>query len=127
MAGDWIKWQKGLVYKPKVMRIAHLLGKSRFECAALCMVVWEWCDDNMENCYAVGVTKTALDDVTGVRGFGDALVAVGWVVEVEDGLCFPNFERHNGQTAKIRASTKKRMSDKRKRDADGVTNVTRRA
>ena len=41
-------------------------------------------------------------------GFADALEEVGWL-SADDELTLPNFDRHNGKTAKTRAQTKNRV------------------
>jgi len=49
---------------------------------------------------------------------------VGWLRGEEGSLVLPNFDRHNGETAKKRALTKDRV--KRFRNADGVTREEKR-
>lgn len=48
MAGDWLKWTKGLARKPEVLHIAAQLGRSRHEVASVLMELWEWADDNAQ-------------------------------------------------------------------------------
>jgi len=107
MAGDWIKWTKGLTRKPEVISIATRLGLSRRETAAVLMELWEWADETTEN----GVIEMSrsqrdrchVDDVTNVTGLSQAMCDVGWLIESDTGIIFPNFERHNGKSAKKRA------------------------
>ena len=127
MAGDWIKWTKGLARKPEVLCIAARLGKTRHEVAGLLMELWEWADENVvfdaavsgsepdSDCGTVRLgdqPKQLLDVVSGVSGFADALAAVNWIEVRSGSLTFPNFGRHNGKTAKARAldSTRKRTA-----------------
>lgn len=49
-------------------------------------------------------TLFEVDAMAGVPGFGQAMHAVGWLMETEDGVCFPNFHEHN--TVKESRSTK---------------------
>ena len=126
MAGDWIKWQKGLTRKPEVIQIAARLGLSRHAAAGLLMEVWEWADDNVEidetlsgseadtrpGSVRLGDSPTLLFDATfGVSGLADAMTAVGWMIVRSGSLAFPNFARHNGKSAKARAldASRKRM------------------
>ena len=109
MAGDWIKWTKGLSRKREVVAISARLGVSRYEVAARLMDVWEWADENTADGDVASVTKSFLDDIAGVTGFSDAMTSVGWLLDSGDGLHFPNFQRHNGQSAKQRALTADRM------------------
>lgn len=118
MAGDWIKWQKGLTRKPEVIQIAARLGLSRHAAAGLLMEVWEWTDDHVEidetlsgsdtdtrpGSVRLGDSPTLLFDATfGVSGLADAMTAVGWMIVRSGSLVFPNFARHNGKSAKTRA------------------------
>jgi hypothetical protein len=125
MAGDWIKWTKGLTRKPEVIQMAHRLGRSRHETAAVLMEVWEWADDNAvlevsgsEPDTCPGLVRLGdqsgqlLDAISGVAGLADAMTAVGWLTIRNGSLAFPNFGRHNGKSAKARAldSVRKRQS-----------------
>lgn len=125
MAGDWIKWQKGLTRKPEVIQIAARLGLSRHAVAGLLMEVWEWADDNVQieespsgSCpvsvrdvsesapgfVRLGDSPAALFDATfAVSGLADAMAAVGWMIVRSGSLVFPKFGRHNGKSAKARA------------------------
>lgn len=66
-------------------------------------------DGNAE-CNARGVTKSAIDRITFMAGFADALIQVGWLVETNGVLSLPNFERHNGKSSKKRAVTNERVT-----------------
>jgi hypothetical protein len=121
----WIKWQKGLVTKPEVMRMADLLKMDPHEVAGRLMRVWEWADEQTENGNAPVTDVTRIDALHGAQKFAKAMEEVGWLNVTEHGICFPNFDRHNAQPSKTRALTAKRMTRyrRRKRDA-GVTPVT---
>ena len=103
MAGMWIEWEKGLVRKPEVIRIARILGSTPQHAAACCMMVWEWAEDVTENGIIPGVTAADVSFAAGVAGIGEAMVAVGWLLEMDDSVVLPNFDRHNGEPAKRRA------------------------
>jgi hypothetical protein len=63
-----------------------------------------------------GVARVVIDRLSGVPGFTEAMIGVGWLV-IEDGQAyFPNFERHNGNTAKTRALSSMRQA--KRRDAE---------
>ena len=123
MAGDWIKWTVGLAWKPEVLAMAEMLHLHRIHVAGLCMTLWEWADANTrDGCNARGVTGTLPDSLTGVTGFGEALRKVGWIRQTDEGIEFINGDRHNGQTAKDRALTAKRVASHRARSCnDSVT------
>jgi hypothetical protein len=119
VAGDWIKWSKGLTKKSEVVGIAARLKLSRRETAALLMEVWEWAEDQTENGHVPSVTNGTLDDLFSVAGLGFAMLSEGWLKEVDGGIKFPNFDRHNGKPAKTRAlasERKRKFRTKESRD-----------
>jgi hypothetical protein len=113
MAGDWLKMQKSITTDPAVIGIAARLGVTRFAVVGCLLEVWAWADTHTTDGNARGVTSALPDSLTGVTGFGAALIAAGWLVEHADGIEFPRFDRHNGQTAKRRALTQKRVAGHR--------------
>jgi hypothetical protein len=117
MTGEWIKWVKGLPRKPEVIGLATRLGLSRREAAATLMEVWDWADDTTTDGHVPGVTAASLDTIVDVPGVGAAMVEVGWLVEADVGIYFPNFTRHNGNSAKRRAQAQRRMAQWRKKRA----------
>lgn len=110
MAGDWIKLEHSTPDKPEVFRIAETLSITP-EHALGCLVrVWMWADQQIANGNAASVTETTIDRIARVTGFGSAMVSAGWLCVTEADIAFPNFERHNGKTAKTRALTAKRVA-----------------
>lgn len=123
MAGDWIKWAKGLQDKPEVFRMSIDLSLDRYSVAGRLMVVWAWADDNVPSSsvaengdatVALGAQqKQLVDAVAGVPGFADSMSAAGWISQRSGSLVFPNFARHNGETAKTRVLAAERMKKSR--------------
>jgi hypothetical protein len=64
-----------------------------------------------------------IDRYIGVTGFAESMVSAGWLA-VDDGIKFPDFERHNGESAKKRASATERKRLERERHAE-VTPMSR--
>lgn len=124
MAENWIRMRAGLLTNPKVIRMSRLLAENRFfmdwwtrgtnkQCDEtiyeLCDVtvvtrvtvgsllsVWSSVNEaSQENGFVKGITLFEVDEMAGVPGFGDAMLAVGWVEETDSGLLFPNFHEHN--------------------------------
>jgi len=131
MAGDWLKWVKGLTRRDEVVRIAMLLKRDRRYVASLCMEFWEWVDESTVDGFLPSATVEQVDIVVDLGGFGEALASVGWIVADADGIHVTNFDRHNGESAKARALAALRKARQRKdtpeRDkchATTVTNVT---
>lgn len=117
MAGDWLKMDCSTPDKPEVLAITAQMGWDDPDLAVGKLFrVWRWFDQQTTNGNAVGVTAALLDRIAGVAGFAQAMQNVGWLVVSEAGLELPNFEKHNGATAKARAQTAKRVANHRASD-----------
>jgi hypothetical protein len=121
MAGDWIKWTVGLTRKREVVAIASALGLSRREVAAMLMEVWEWADANTTNGHVPSVTNVTLDEFLNCDGFAQAMQKEGWLVFDGTSITFPNFDRHNGKSAKSRALA----ANRKRAERVAVTKVSR--
>jgi len=99
------------------------------------MVVWEWCDDNVGSSEIApdgnavvtlgSLPERTIDSLAGVTGFAIAMSNAGWLRLANVGVTFPHFDRNNGETAKDRALTAKRVAKNRKICNANVTrNVT---
>ena len=129
MAGDWIKLQHVTPDKPEIYRIAAELGVTPEDAFGRCCRVWIWADQQSLNGHALSVTNVTLDSVARRDGFATALLASGWLVSNHDGtISFPNFTRHNGETAKNRALAAERKAKQRAENHGGaVTDVTKKS
>lgn len=128
MAEQWIKLGHTTPDKPEIFRMAQLLGIDPNEVLGACIRLWIWADQQIADRNAVSVTPVTLDRVAFCDGFAKALQSVGWLEEQGGFLVLPNFERHNGETAKKRAlaadrAAKHRKKSSRDRNAAGVTNA----
>jgi hypothetical protein len=137
MAGDWIKFEISTSEKPEVWAMAQALGIDADAVVGKLLRVWAWFDQQTPDGNAAsvtsalpsryqgvtsGVTKALLDRRVSVTGFCDAMISVGWMIESEGVVSLPNFDRHNGKTAKTRGLTAKRVaSHKAKSNAGSVT------
>lgn len=110
MASDWIKWTKGLSRKREVRAIAHKLNLDRRIVATACMEFWEWADSETCDGHIQGVKMADIDDEVSIPGFADALESVGWLRCTSGGITIPNFDRHNGKSAKRRSLDSSRKS-----------------
>ena len=122
MAGDWIKMRTNLDTDWRVIEMAGHLGIPELHVVGCLWKLWTWADQHTLDGNAIRVTDVTLDRFTGVTGFAHALRKVGWLEGQDSALSFPRFAEHNGQTAKNRAETNKRVA--RHRNANTVTNVT---
>ncbi len=127
MAGDWIKMRSNLKDDPDVVVMAGRLEMDELSVVGRLHAVWAWLDQHTETGTNVRITSAYLDRLTSCSGFADAMRAVGWLSGRDGDLTFPNFLRHNGESAKRRASeTKRKQKSRSKADKcppDGGTNV----
>ena len=119
MAGNWIKFDTSTSDKPEVWAMSESLGIDPDAVVGKLLRVWAWFDDQTEKGNAPIVTRALLDRKVGVTGFVTAMVEAGWMVEADGVLTLPNFDRHNGQTAKNRILTAKRVAAHKKGNASG--------
>ncbi len=128
MAGDWIKFECATLNKPEVAMMSARLERDPDEIIGKLLRWWHWLDENTENGNAVSVTKAFIDRITFCEGFANALCQVSWLEGRDGRFSVPNFDRHNGETAKKRALSQKRTQKHRaKCNVTNVTDVTQPA
>jgi len=104
----WIEWEKGLPAKPEIGKIAKAMGVTRLHAAAACMEVWSWAEDQTETGH-IATSPDEISESVRIPGIGEAMLDAGWLIQLDDGISIPNFERHNGMPAKRRALKMLRM------------------
>ena len=117
MAGDWIKMRSDLFTHPKVIRISSALKADTLKTIGGLMSVWCLFDAHSVDGDLPGYSKETLDSHVRWEGISSAMESVGWLLENEEGLELPNFESHNGQSAKRRAQDADRKKASRKLSA----------
>jgi hypothetical protein len=117
-AGMWIKWERGLIKKPEIMRIAKILEVTKYHAAACCMQVWEWAEDVTVDGIVHDIDPSDVSDAVGVAGIGEAMCKVDWLTDVGTGISFPKWDRHNGDPAKRRAEKAEYMRDYRRKEKE---------
>lgn len=111
MAGDWLKMEHSTPDKPEVLAITVRMGWDDPDLTVgKLFKMWRWFDQHTVDGNAHGVTSSLLDRLLGVSGFTLAVASVGWLEVNEAGISLVNFDRHNGNTAKNRAQTAKRVA-----------------
>jgi hypothetical protein len=113
MAKTWIKMRTDLIDDPAVICMADALNQDLFFVIGRLQVVWSWFDEQSRDGHAHGVTQAWLNTKTVCDGFAQAMCKVGWLLVTESGISLPNFERHNGNSAKVRALGTGRQQAKR--------------
>lgn len=112
MAGEWLKMEACTPEKAEVLAITARMGWDDADLTVGKLFrLWRWFDQQTTNGNARGVTSALLDRVVSVSGFCEAMQSVGWLDIEEGGVSLPNFDRHNGNTAKNRALTAKRVAN----------------
>lgn len=124
MAGDWLKLEHATLDKPEVFEMASELGTAPEEVVGRLLRVWAWVDQQSLTGNALSVTEVTLDRIARRDGMAKAMRMVGWLSGSEGALCFPNFDRHNGKTAKSRALTAKRVASFKERSANAKVTQT---
>lgn len=109
MAGDWIKMRTALANDPAVIAIALDLDKSEFEVVGMLHHLWSWADSQSQDGHIKRVTEKWVDRYVHHSGFAKAMSSAGWLIINDEGITFPNFDRHNGESAKKRAEAAERQ------------------
>jgi len=122
MAGEWIKMRIDLASDPAVVRIRRATGLDADSVVGKLHRLWGWADVHTADGSAAGLDVDWVDETAGVPGFGAAMISAGWLEADDAGIRFANFDKHNGQPAKVRALGKNRM--KRVRCADSATDAS---
>jgi hypothetical protein len=122
MAGEWIKFEAATPEKPEVFAITAALGWDDPDLTVgKLLKIWRWFDQQTLDGNAAGVNLALLDRIAGASGFAQAMYQVGWLDYVDGTVSLPNFVRHNGETAKTRALTAKRVGKYKANTAGNAT------
>lgn len=127
MAGDWLKMEIATPEKAEVLSITISMGWDDPDLTVGKLFrLWRWFDQQTVDGNAANVTPKLLDRIIGVSGFCDAVNSVGWLTINEGSVSLPNFDRHNGQSAKSRVLAAKRVAKHREKQSknSNAANVT---
>lgn len=113
MAGDWIKMRSNLWDDPRVSRLCDLTDQPEAMVIGALYWLWATADQHTEDGILHGMTLRAIDRKTGLPGFGEALLAIGWVADHPEGVRIVNFDEHNGASAKRRGLEARRKAGAR--------------
>ena len=115
MAKDWIKMRMDLSSHPKVVRILSATESDKFRVVGGLHAVWSVFDLHSSDGVLEGYTPETMDHIIGWEGFSAAIIKVGWMVfDGDETLTMPDFDTHNGQSAKRRADETERKRKARK-------------
>lgn len=125
MAGDWIKMRVDLGDDPAVILMASKLDVSEDEIVGKLHRLWCWADKHTTDGTAPAITARWVDRYVNRTGFADAMILARWISFSEEGVEFPEFDRHNGGSAKKRVEATLRQRLSRKNRDEGVTGEAR--
>lgn len=110
----WIKMNKGLVDSEKIVKLAHLLEIDTQKTIGAVFEFWVWMDSITPNGKGVNLSFNYIDKKINIPNFSEKMREIGWISGEEWAIKLPNFEEHNGSTAKRRSLTAKRVASHRK-------------
>jgi len=115
VATPWIKVRVNLRDQREVFVVARRLGLARDHVVGLCVRLWAWADSQTTDGVIESVRQEDVDAIVEHDGFAAALTEAGWLLVDECGVIIPNFDRHNGESAKKRVLAAERKSRQRDR------------
>jgi 5-methylcytosine-specific restriction endonuclease McrA len=110
---------------PAVIFIATQIDSDEDSVVGKLHRLWCWADKHTTDGTAPAITPSWVDRYVGKSGFAAAMVDAGWLSFSDSGITFPDFSKHNGQSAKSRAEATTRQRLSRKNRDDGVTGEPR--
>ena len=113
MAGDWIKMRNDLAEDPAVIGIGEKTDLDGYGVVGRLHKLWSWADRQSRDGNAPSVTEKWIDRYVERDGFARAMSDAGWLEIKSIGISFPNFDRHNGKSAKSRALAADRQRNAR--------------
>jgi len=105
----WIKIETSTPNKPEIRAAARACGISRAEAFMAFFTTWAYFDEHCSDGFIGGLIPEDVDEISGVKGFGNALADVGWLAFDRSGMTIANWSRHNGTSAKQRSLTLNRV------------------
>lgn len=105
----WIKVEVTTPDKPELLAAARLCGTSKGDTFLAFFRLWTYFDAHTATGIVQSLCLADLDQIAGVKGFGKAMGAVGWITEDATGIVINGWERHNGKSAKARGQMEKRV------------------
>jgi hypothetical protein len=121
-AKPWIKMRTDLWNDPRTSALCDALDTDEARVIGGLYRLWSIADSHSTDGRLPWWAESMVDRKCGIVGFGQALQSVGWIVVDDDNVTIPDFEIHNGQSAKSRAQNSLRQQVRRSRkaaDAEG--------
>jgi hypothetical protein len=113
----WIKIDAHLNDKSEVFTMAEILEVTRAEVTGHLVKIWAWFDYMTEDGIINSINGYGIIDAYTMKNFALAMAKVGWLKFNDNWeelgvntLILPNFNKHNGSTAKVRANNAARQA-----------------
>lgn len=114
---DWIKMTHALGTSPEVVQMATILETDRLRVIGGLYALWCISDLHADpDGELQGYTVDAIDALVGWHGFAEAAITAEWLEKGDGSLRIPNFQYHNGVSAKRRAEDTRRKQAERASD-----------
>ena len=112
-----------LLREPEVRGISKATGLDPFAVVGRLYAIWSYTDEVTKDGRIEHTERADIDEIVGHEGFADAMVSVKWLTEKGGCVIIPNFDRHNGKSAKSRDLASKRVAKHRseKRSCNGAS------
>lgn len=111
--------RSNLATDPDVIDIASRIGADEFSVVGRLHALWAWADQHSCDGVLPRATSAFVDRLTACPGFAEALRQVGWLDGRDSALRLPNWDRHNGNTAKTRSLETRKKQRQRDKCPDG--------
>ncbi len=98
----WIKIETHTPDKTELRHIAKRCGCTKAEAFLAFFRVFVWLDEETEDGRVDFFTAEDADEIGRLKGLGEALQEVRWILFGPTGAVVSNWDRHNGQSAKRR-------------------------
>lgn len=123
---DWIKFRKKLLKDGRVISLSRLCHAPRVTVIGALVTLWCIADDYAEeNGLLPGYTADDINTEVGIENFAQNMPPDWLTITKEGGVVLPDYQQHNGFTAKKRDQAAVRQTLSRSRHAD-VTKPSRR-
>ena len=110
MATDWIKVRSGIHDEPETIGIALRTTLDEHAVVGRLIKLWAWADQKSCDGFVPNVVPEWIDRFVQCDGFSDAMRTVRWLIVRNGGVEFPDFLKHNTETAKQRALKARRAA-----------------
>lgn len=131
-AKPWIKMRTDLWDDPRVSALCDILKTNEAATIGGLYRLWSIADSHSTNGELCGMSAETLDRKSGIVGFASALKEVGWLIIANGKITIPDFDIHNGGSAKSRAQAALRQRSRRSKavadnatEANSITQLSR--